>query len=439
MPNVITARLKKNIQVYQLLKGNAALAKSLVIRLLLGALGGLPVISLALFTAFERLSFTVFDMYFSKTKKSALASFRLGVIGLFFKILADVFLIAVFFTSDNSSLVTPVFISLSGVLLGVGQSLTQGHIEDFYQEFAQRYLSSLQKNSFIQHKQNRTFSYWSWSAFMNLGSILLIVALSYFLYNYYKIELLLLFTIALNIAMIIKIYRDERKFQSVLANIAADDSNDSLPAAAYSVTAQTAYLAIINSLSMLLLMSSCYFMFISLCLNDTVKTQFNLWGVILMFVLGYEYLGGLFSHWIGQFLVNHHKFNLLLAAGLVLLTSLAFSRFHARNFDFLPHVFTYVLFLIYPLLMSLGLKTIGVLTLKQIHQTKVIKSKELAYSTFPGHILMAGYCFYLVSKGVGIPSLVNTLEFNLNLSFLIFALVCLYLFLQYSKLTQKKV
>ena len=432
MQNVITARLKKNIQIYHLLRGNAALAKSLILRLVLGALGGLPITSLALLTAFERLCFTFFDVYYSQKTKSPKRLVQLGISGLFFKVLADIILISIFFVGTDSQLLAPLFISVSGALLGIGQALTQGHIEDFYQSFARKYLYSLRRKAQVSHHAAKSFSYWSWFVFINIISIFFIVGLSYFLYNFYQIELLLFFTAALNLGLIFKIYNDEKKYESLLQHLSHSETMTPVRIK-ITYSAQTLFLALINSLSMLCLMTSCYFMFISLCLNETVKDEFNIWIVILMFILGYEYLGSLFSQWLSPSLNQHHKLYLFLGSGLILVTSLAFSRFHTRNFDFLPHIVTYVLFLIYPLLMSFGLKTIGSLTLNQIHQTKQIKSRELAYSTFPGHILMAAYCFYLVSNGVGIPTLSDSLDFNLNLSFGIFVLISLYLFLRRSQ------
>lgn len=433
MANVVSAQFKKNLQTYQLLKGNATLTKSLVLRLVLGVLGGLPITSLALFTAFERLSYSIVDVWTSQKSKSKSSLFKVGVLGLFLKVLADITLVSLFLSSSSSTLLAPVFLSISGALLGIGQALTQGHIEDFYQIAAKKYLSYLTQNSQIQHQQ-KSFSYWSWWAGLNMLSIVLLLSGTYFLYYFYKVEVLLLITAAQNIFLIFKLVGDQKKY-SASESLVADTPAAAATLSKTSFSVESVFLTIINSLSMLLLLSSCYFMFITICLDDSVKSQFNLWVVILMFILGYEYFGALLSQWLAPKLIKYYKQNMFLSAVGICLTSLIFIRFHSRNMDFFPSMVTYSLFLIYPLVMSFCLKIIGSMSLYQIQVGKRLKTKELAYSTFPGHLLLSAYCVYLVSEGIGIPDLITTLSFNLHLSFVILVLVTLYLF--YQKTTNK--
>jgi hypothetical protein len=334
MANAIATQYKNSLLTYKLLKGNATLTKSLVLRLILGVLGGLPTTSLALFTALERIGFSVFDVVVSRADRTQSQLVKIGIIGLFLKIIADVVLISLFFIAPKTTVMLPVFLSVSGLLLGAGQALTQGHIEDFYLLSAKKYFSYLVKNSHIEHEQ-KTLSYWSWWAAINMASIFILLGSTYFLYYFYRVEVLLFFTLLQNFFLLVKVIFDQKKY---LVSAHAADQNITLKSdtteKARVFNVENVFLTIINSFSMLLLLSSCYFMFISICLDDSVKSQFNLWLVIVLFVLGYEYLGAFLSQYLAPQLTKYYKQNMLFAAIGVCITSLIFMRFHSRNLDF---------------------------------------------------------------------------------------------------------
>ncbi|MEZ4871596.1 MAG: hypothetical protein R2827_04970, partial [Bdellovibrionales bacterium] len=400
---------------------------SLVIRLFLGIMAEIPLEYLALYMAGERIAFGVCDLILRPRFNSSYQLYRWGLIGMFIKIISDFLLIPTFLLLSDSEVMFGYFIAFSGILMGAGQSLTHQTFDLFYLKNLKNYIESMRKVSHFAHIKNKD-NILTLYAGVQLFLFMAGLGIAYFLYYFHEPTLILILPILFNVLFIFLVSSDASKLKPFFESNLKDISQ---PPKKFSVW--RTHLALINSLSMLGIVPSCYFLVISLFHSEAIKMQFDVWVVLILFTLGYEFAGSLLVEYFARLFRHSHKLVMTVFAILLLAVSLFFARFQMEEFDILPWGLSYLLFLFYPLVMSVCLKMIGHLSLRQINQFggKSLGEKihNVTVSTVPGNLAIGAYCLWILLRHDGLPSISSALDFSLYIAMGISFFVTLYWFL----------
>jgi len=172
---------------------------------------------------------------------------------------------------------------------------------------------------------------------------------------------------------------------------------------------------------------------ITLIQTEAIQTQYNIWLVLVLFMLGYEFLGSWTVEALAKRLTGSHKASMTFFATLLLAISLFFTRFQILDFDLLPTFLSYGMFMLYPFVMSVCLKMIGHICMRQLNvhssESAIRRLQSVTLSTVPGNLLIAIYCVWLAITQKGLPSITDALNSNLYIAMAIVFFVTLYWFL----------
>tara|TARA_B100000749_G_C18450136_1_gene476057 strand:+ start:16612 stop:17916 length:1305 start_codon:yes stop_codon:yes gene_type:complete len=418
---------QKTLQRFNWIKMTGLLSHSLIIRIFLGLMAEIPMVYLIYYVAFERLAFAVSDVVMTRFTMDSFLLFRRGVIGVFVKIFSDFLLIPTFLILGRAPEMLGIFVALSAVLMGTGQSMTHRSFDLFYLKAVKSYLASMGNISHYAHLPSlRTLNF----KILALNFVMLGFTLGgcYFVFYYHEPVLVLLIPILFNACFLLFVNYDTEKFKGFSRETEREFSEPP-----QSFTVWGTHLTLINSLSMLGIVPSCYLLVITLIQTEAIQTQYNIWLVLVLFMLGYEFLGSWTVEALAKRLTGSHKASMTFFATLLLAISLFFTRFQILDFDLLPTFLSYGMFMLYPFVMSVCLKMIGHICMRQLNvhssESAIRRLQSVTLSTVPGNLLIAIYCVWLAITQKGLPSITDALNSNLYIAMAIVFFVTLYWFL----------